>query len=172
MFLEQGFEETTIDQIVAAAGVSRRSFFRYFGTKEDIILGDLFQRGEAVAEAVALRPAHEGPWEAIRAGLLSSTHAKSLVREGASDRALGEMLFGTPSLHARHLEKRLKWQDMLVPLITTRLASDIDAPALHASAIVASALACLDAASRAWITSAGECSLEALYDEAVKAIRS
>ncbi|MFX6226362.1 helix-turn-helix domain-containing protein, partial [Acinetobacter baumannii] len=37
LFLDQGFEQTTIDQIAAAAGISRRSFFRYFGTKEDVL---------------------------------------------------------------------------------------------------------------------------------------
>ena len=41
LFITQGFDNTTIDQIAAAAGMSRSSFFRYFPTKEDTVLGDL-----------------------------------------------------------------------------------------------------------------------------------
>ena len=45
LFLEQGFEDTTVDQVVTAAGISKRSFFRYFGTKGDIVFGDLAEQG-------------------------------------------------------------------------------------------------------------------------------
>jgi AcrR family transcriptional regulator len=172
LFLKQGFEETTIDQIVAGASVSRRSFFRYFGTKEDIVLGDLLERGRTIADAVALRPAHEDPWEAIRAGLLAAEDLNGTVVEDPSELALGKMLFSTPSLYARHLEKRLRWQELLVPLIMKRLGPDVRMPALHAAAIVSSSLSCIDVASRAWIASDGERSLRFLYDEAVEAIRS
>ena len=58
LFLEQGFEQTTIDQIAAKAGISRRSFFRYFGTKEDIVLGDLAADGERMRDALELSLIH------------------------------------------------------------------------------------------------------------------
>ena len=41
LFVSQGFDRTTIDEVAAAAGLSRRSFFRYFETKEDVVLSDL-----------------------------------------------------------------------------------------------------------------------------------
>ena len=69
LFLEEGFEQTTIDQIAAAAGISRRSFFRYFGTKEDIVLGDLASEGERARDALEAVPLALGPWEAIREAL-------------------------------------------------------------------------------------------------------
>ncbi|MGC5413284.1 TetR family transcriptional regulator, partial [Streptomyces sp. DT225] len=40
LFLERGFERTTVDDIVARAGVGRRSFFRYFPSKEDAVFPD------------------------------------------------------------------------------------------------------------------------------------
>src|SRR5689334_23828941 len=40
LFLERGYEETTVDDIVALAGVGRRSFFRYFPSKEDVVFPD------------------------------------------------------------------------------------------------------------------------------------
>lgn len=170
LFLSQGFDDTTIDQIVTAVGVSRRSFFRYFGTKEDIVLGDLVARGQLVADAVAQRPVSEGPWDALRAGMESSLG--TTMPDQDAGLALGRMLFESPSLHARLLEKRLRWQDMLVPLVVARLTGDPETVRLHASAIVAAALACLDAASEAWVASNGSTDLAVLYDEAVAAVRS
>ena len=82
------------------------------------------------------------------------------------------MLSETSSLRARLLEERLRWQELLVPLIAARLADEPGTANLRASAIVASALACLDAASEAWIASNGATDLAALYDEAVAAVRS
>lgn len=170
LFLDQGFDATTIDQIVAVVGISRRSFFRYFGTKEDVVLGDLVSRGAAIAEALSARPRDEGPWEALRAAMHES--AESTMPDSQAGLALGRMLYETPSLHARHLEKRLRWQEMLVPLIAARLGGDQESATLRSSAIVSSALACLDAASQAWIASDGTRDLAVLYDEAVEAVRS
>ncbi|WIB65934.1 TetR/AcrR family transcriptional regulator [Curtobacterium sp. MCBD17_040] len=169
LFLRQGFEGTTIDQILESVGVSRRSFFRYFGTKEDVVLGDLVARGAAIAEALAARPVSEEPWDAISGAFHAADETTTLNRE--STLALGRMLFDTPSLLARHLEKRLRWQDMLVPLIAARLADTNDRD-LRAHAIVASALTCLDAASREWVQSGGRHDLADLYDQAVSAVRA
>lgn len=168
LFLRQGFEATTIDQIIEPVGVSRRSFFRYFGTKEDVVLGDLVNRGASIAEALARRPAEEEPWDAIRAAF---HEAHEISASGKHETlALGRMLFDTPSLLARHLEKRLRWQELFVPLIAERLP-DVGDRDLHAHAIVASALSCLDAASRAWVQSDGQAELSDLYDQAVHAVR-
>lgn len=170
LFLSQGFEATTIDQIVAAVGVSRRSFFRYFGTKEDVVLGDLIARGEAIAEALAARPADEEPWEALRNAMHES--AETTMPDAQAGLALGRMLFETPSLRARHLEKRLRWQEMLVPLLAVRIGGDQESGRLRAAAIVSSALACLDAASEEWLATDGATDLGVLFDRAVDAVRS
>lgn len=170
LFLEQGFEATTIDQIVKAVGISRRSFFRYFGTKEDVVLGDLVARGAGIVEALKARPPEEEAWEALRAAM--HTSAEMTMPDQRAGFLLGRMLFETPSLRARHLEKRLRWQEMLVPLIAVRLPGGSGSVTLRASAIVSSALACLDAASQAWIETEGAADLGELYDEAVEAVRS
>ena len=168
LFLQQGFEATTVDQILERVGVSRRSFFRYFGTKEDVVLGDLVHRGVVIAEALSRRPADEEPWDAIRAAFRDADEMSSL--DGPATLALGRMLFETPSLLARHAQKRLRWQELLVPLIEARLPEGGDRE-LRASAIVAAALACLDAASRAWVEGDVQADLGDLYDQAVLAVR-
>lgn len=66
LFLEHGYEETTVDQIAAAAGMSKRTFFRYFPSKDALVIGkyDLF--GDRMAEALDQRPADEPVWESLR----------------------------------------------------------------------------------------------------------
>lgn len=174
LFLEQGFEETTVDQIAEAAGISRRSFFRYFATKEDVVLGDMVDRGHRIRAALAARPPGEEPWAAVRAALLA------LREESASDPGtelrIGRMMHRAPSLRARSLEKHLAWQELLVPELARRLreARGLDEAAAghRAAAIIATALACLDVATDTWLRVDGAVPLEDLWDEAVAAVRA
>lgn len=170
LFLDQGFEQTTIDQIASTAGISRRSFFRYFGTKEDIVLGDLAGRGELVRDALAQVPLSVGPWEALREAL-----DKVNALEGDPDVTLrlGKMMYETPSLRSRSIEKHLHWQSLLLPDIRRRMAiaeDDVSNPA--PAAILASVIACLDVAGEAWVLGDGAEDLDALYDRAVSAVRA
>jgi AcrR family transcriptional regulator len=170
LFLDQGFEETTIDQIARTAGISRRSFFRYFGTKEDIVLGDLAHQGELARDALEAVPFSVGPWEALRAALHS---IDALEVDPSVTLKISRMMYGTASLRSRSIEKHLHWQSLLVPNIRQRLkihAEDTMNPA--ADAIVASAIACLDVAGELWTKSNGAVSLADLYDEAVHAVRA
>lgn len=169
LFLEQGFEQTTIDQIASTAGVSRRSFFRYFGTKEDIVLGDLASQGELVRDALEAVPASVGPWEALRAALDA---VAALDIDPGVTLKISKMMYETPSLRARSIEKHLHWQSLLVPNIRLRLGidpDDADDPA--ADAIVASAIACLDVAGEIWTRGGGTGDLGALFVRAVAALR-
>ena len=170
LFLEQGFEATTVDQIVAEAGISRRSFFRYFGTKEDILLGRLAGQGPQLQAALEARPPEEGPWEALRAALWTLQPIGSTPQEQI---AIGRMLHDTPSLRARSAEKHLGWQRLLAPEIRRRLGADPDDGSdPRADAIVASALACLDVVGEIWARSNGTLDLGELADAAIAAVRA
>lgn len=173
LFLERGFDDTTMEQIANEAGISRRSLFRYFGTKEDIVLGNLVEAGERARDALEARPADEPPWEALRAALESLADAPGYSPE--RDLAVAEMLHGTPSLRAAHIEKQLRWQELLVPNIAARLealpGAEADASDPRARAIVACALTCLDVAVESWTRGDGKEDLAELYDRAVAAVR-
>jgi AcrR family transcriptional regulator len=169
LFVRQGFEATTIDEIVATVGVSRRTFFRYFGTKEDVLLGEVADRGDVVARALESRPSDEGPWEALRGALSDSQHDLLPPDAARAELEIGRIMHQTPSLRARYIEKRLHWHRALAPLIAKRIAGD-DAE-LAAASIVATLMACLDVASDFWITSNGEADLADLCDRAVSAVR-
>ena len=170
LFLDQGFEQTTIDQIASSAGISRRSFFRYFGTKEDIVLGDLAQQGELVRDALEQVPPSVGPWEALRQAM----HAVDALHiEPGVTVKIAKMMYGTPTLRARSIEKHLHWQSLLVPNIRQRLGlAEDDSSDPGPSAIVASAITCLDVAGELWTSAGGVGDLAALYDRAVAAVRS
>ena len=170
LFLEQGFDATTMEQIARATGISRRSLFRYFSTKEDIVLGNLVESGLAVKDALEARAASEPPWEA----LLAAFETFVLDPQYSPERAFGiaKMLYGTPSLRASHLEKQLRWQELLVPNIAMRLgAASDDGPDPRARAIVACVLACLDVATEIWTRCDGEGDLGQIFSQAVAAVR-
>ncbi|WP_232027046.1 TetR family transcriptional regulator [Streptomyces lincolnensis] len=169
LFTEQGFDKTTVDQIAAEVGLSRASLFRYFGTKEDIVLGRLEESGRQIAEALAARPDDERPWEALRRAFDVLTR----MNEAAPEQVLSylRMLQETPSLRARHHEKQLGWQELLVPEVAARLGADPDqAEDTRPSALAAAALACLDVASQAWVACEGTVPLAVLLDRAMGAL--
>lgn len=71
LFIERGYEATTVEQIAAAAGVSHMTFFRYFPTKEDVVLSDSYD--PLLVAAIQARPRSEHPvtriHTAVRDGL-------------------------------------------------------------------------------------------------------
>src|SRR6266516_2187558 len=66
LFVEKGYDETTIDDLAAAAGMSKRTFFRYFASKEELVMGKYEILGEQLAEDLAARPADEPIWASLR----------------------------------------------------------------------------------------------------------
>src|SRR5438105_4776689 len=79
LFAERGLEGVTVDEIAAAAGVSTRTFFRYFPFKIDVVLLYYRRRQAQVLEALAGRPPHEPPFSALRNALLA------VIPEGGED---------------------------------------------------------------------------------------
>ncbi|WP_369256942.1 TetR/AcrR family transcriptional regulator [Geodermatophilus amargosae] len=71
LFHERGVPQTTVRDIAEAAGVTERTFFRYFRTKEDLIIRDAFAWMPAFQQAILARPAGEPPLLAVRRALES-----------------------------------------------------------------------------------------------------
>jgi AcrR family transcriptional regulator len=149
LFAEHGFDQVTVEQIAAEAGISARSFHRYFPAKEDAVIGDATQWGEVVATAVASRPEGEEPWDSLREAYLDLVAQPADVESG---RRTMRVLMSTASLRARNLEKHLAWAEALIPIVEARLAGrNQDAQAhLRAQTLVHSSLACFDVAMTTW----------------------
>ena len=170
LFAQNGFDATTVDEIAAAVGISRRSFFHYVASKEDLVLGDLDALGESVRTALEARPAEESAWTAIREAFRTLQPAGGTA---ADQLTRARIHHDAPSLRARNLEKHLRWQALLAPDVQRRLGlPDTTTPDPRARAFVAAALACLDAAVEAWCESGGLADPLRLFDEAIAALRA
>lgn len=97
-FDELGYTATTVGAIAARVGVSERTFFRYFASKEDAVLQVVERLGEAVATALALRPSAESPLRALRAALTVAVDA--VQQDGAAIRTVMRLNRGTPRFGA------------------------------------------------------------------------
>lgn len=170
LFLEQGFEATTIDQVAAAVGLSRSSFFRHFATKEDAVLVRWERRGDEVLAALRARPLDEPVWTSLARAF--DPVVAALAVDPARALALTRMIFDTPTLAARRSEKQYEWRDMLAPEVARRLTTRGAPAELQAQAVVAAALACLDTAYAAWGAADGDLSLPATMEAAMAAVAS
>ncbi|MGQ4477845.1 TetR/AcrR family transcriptional regulator [Streptomyces sp. SAS_276] len=168
LFTEQGYDETTIAQIAREAGVSQRTLFRYFGTKEDLLGGGQDRFGQVLMDTIGEQPADAGVWEALRAGV-AAVLALHDSREQALERF--RLLHNTASLRAGWLEKRLRFQENLLPLIETRMDASTGNEGVKARAVIATAFACLDIASMTWAANDGKGDIMDLYDECLAAVR-
>ena len=168
LFTEQGYDETTIAQIAREAGVSQRTLFRYFGTKEDLLGGGQDRFGQVLMDTISEQPADADVWEVLRAGV-AAVLALHDSREQALERF--RLLHNTASLRAGWLEKRLRFQENLLPLIETRMDAATGNEGAKARAVIATALACLDAASMTWVANDGIGEIMDLYDECLAAVR-
>ncbi len=168
LFREQGYDETTVDQIVSSAGMSRTSFFRYFGSKEDVVLGRFEVTLEQMCKELAARPDDEPVWVSLRRAA-DTLIAYMEAEQGAKRRVL-QALFASPSLRAREGGRRRRWQDLMAPEVARRMGVADLAADPRPQAVVGAMLACLAAAFEVWACAGEEStSLAELLDQAMSA---
>jgi AcrR family transcriptional regulator len=116
LFLERGFEATTLDDIAAAAGISRRSFFHYFVSKEDVVFAWHEESMAALIAAVAARPAGESMLTAAENAI------SAMVRqlEPGETMAIAKLKHDNPALQARDQVKYEKLERALADALITR----------------------------------------------------
>jgi mycofactocin system transcriptional regulator len=74
LFTDQGFEATTIEQIAAEAGVSKRTFFRYFSSKASVLWSEFDHEVDTIRTALAQVPADVPMMDAIRRAVVTANH--------------------------------------------------------------------------------------------------
>ncbi|MFF5471265.1 TetR family transcriptional regulator [Streptomyces achromogenes] len=173
LFVERGFEATTVDDIAAAVGMSQRSVFRYFTTKEEIVLGHFALVVDDMPAALRARPAGEPVWTSLRRVfdvLVARSEAPGHRQRMAP---VHRMVFGTPALLAGYLQKLQQTQDAVVAALSERAAS-ADSPYAPEDpaprALAAAAFGCLVAAQHSWIASGGKGSLAGALDRAMATV--
>ena len=134
LFREQGYGETTIEQIAEAAEVSQSTFFRYFPAKEDVVLQDDFDP-IAIAKFES-QPAGLHPVAALRAAI-HEAFAEAPAEHIEQWRELNRLTLSVPELRARTLDEYLRSVGMAADLIARRLGRD---PGDFATRVLAGAL--------------------------------
>jgi AcrR family transcriptional regulator len=163
LFGERGFDETTAQQIAATVGVSERTFFRYFASKEDVVLGVLDELGVELAARLEARPAGEPPYTALRRSFDLMT--ETLARDPERSLAMLRLTRRVPSLRARQVDKQDRWAARLALVLAQRMRVDA-VDDLRPGVFAATALAALDVAVSRWDRLAGRTPLCELIDEA------
>src|SRR5882672_270025 len=85
-FASKGFSNVTVTELARAAGVTERTFFRHFPTKESVLFQDYETQLEWLAEALAQRPASESLFDAVLASVTAFPHDVEVVRQAATAR--------------------------------------------------------------------------------------
>lgn len=112
LFADNGFDSVTVADIASAAGISERTFFRYFLSKDEVVLDYERQVHHRLVAAVANRPPTEGPVTALRKAYLQTSHVEPGMRPRVAQ--LGRILAEAPALRARSHGERLGQDDPLM----------------------------------------------------------
>lgn len=120
---QQGYEATTIEQIVEAAEVSESTFYRYFPTKQDLVLTD--EMDPLIAAAFRAQPPELGVMQAMRRAVRSAAEALD-VEEVADLRQRTVVMFQAPDLWTASLTQLTNTLQMAAGLIAERTGRDQD----------------------------------------------
>lgn len=164
LFLERGYEGTTVEDIAAAAGMSRRSFFRYFPSKEDVVFPDHERCLSDMQAFLARSPEDADPvrrvCDAARLvlGMYAENPAFSVQRYHLTKKV--------PGLRAYELSVVWRYERALAEYLRGRLGGRPDG-ILRADVIAAAVVAAHNNALRSWLRSDGRDDAGAAVDHAL-----
>jgi mycofactocin system transcriptional regulator len=147
LFSEQGFDATTVEQISERAGVSRRTFFRYFDSKTAVLWSEFDQEVEALHRLLREAPPEQPMTQAIREAVLRANHYG--VEDVAELRARMHVISTVPALGASATVHYDGWAGALAEFAARRLGQQPDD--LIPQAIGFSALGVCRAAFDQWV---------------------
>jgi AcrR family transcriptional regulator len=168
LFQTKGYEETTVDEIAAAAGVGRRTFFRYFPSKEDVIFPDHEARLLRVAEVFATAPPDEPPLSvACRAvhGVL-----EAYLDEGVVAVHRYRLTRDFPQLRAREIASAHSYHIAVTRYLRDRVDDEPEG-ALWAEVAGSAVVAAHNHVLRQWLKAGGKGDAQGKADRAFRYIR-
>lgn len=118
LFVEKGYDQTTIEEIVARADVSRRTFFRYFGSKEEVIFKGAEEDLDTIRRLVLDRPSNEPDLIALKEAILG--FVRYLDARGAPVLSFVNVIRKSGTLTARSAELQLSWTMTLTEALAAR----------------------------------------------------
>ncbi|MGW0860389.1 TetR/AcrR family transcriptional regulator [Streptomyces sp. NPDC002690] len=127
LFLEHGFDQVSVADVAAAAEVSKPTLFRYFPTKEDLVVQRFADHQDESAEVVRNRPAGVSPVDALHRHFLDGLEAGDPIT-GLSDHegvlAFHRLVYSTPGLVARSAQYLARAEEELARALTDTLGEE------------------------------------------------
>jgi AcrR family transcriptional regulator len=152
LFAERGFDNVTVDDIVVAAGTSPRTFFRYFPTKDEVVLEYERRLQQRLMVALQERPPGESAVEALRQAYIVTSHVEPADRQRVLQ--LGRILAAAPALRARANGERIADDLSVVEHVADRLG--VKANDARARVVIAAMGAVAATEFRAWVNDGGK----------------
>ncbi|GAA4833570.1 TetR family transcriptional regulator [Saccharopolyspora rosea] len=169
LFAEQGFEATTVDQIADAAGVGRRTFFRYFRSKEDVVFPGHDERLAEVVELLESADRREDPLRVL-SGTAEVVLDMYLAEPEVSLKRF-ELTRQVPALRDKEIASIDRYQRVFARYLRERYAGE-PAGDLRAAVAAAAVVAAHNHVLRQWLKSGGTADARAMLREALGLVRS
>ncbi|SDE62249.1 transcriptional regulator, TetR family [Blastococcus fimeti] len=139
LFLQRGFDETSVDDIAAAAGIGRRTFFRYFRAKVDALFAESADELEVLRSELAVAPEDADYRTAITEAVVTALHVAPGDREWALQRA--QLILSVPALQAQAAVVFAGWRRIATDFVAGRFLGDDLFAAAAGHAVLAATLA-------------------------------
>lgn len=167
LFLERGYDATTVEDIAAAANVSDRTFFRYFPNKEAVLFDDDYE--PALLAAISALPLGGVPLDVIR-GLVHSAVAAIYNDDQHELLERARLTIRTIALRGRLMEDILRTERLVAAVIERITGHTADTFAVRAAA--AACVGAFRVAFEQWMAGDGTRPLPELMDEALRPLRA
>lgn len=158
LFTEQGYDATTLDDICEAALVSRRTFFRYFSSKEDVVLSASHEEFTQAADQLRHRPPDEPVRESLTALVRERTAA--IVANRDTQLLRGGLLSRTPTLAGSYLKVLTGFEHLLRDFVAERTGEATTDPRVRL--IAAATVTAFRVSTETWVEDGGTIDLETL----------
>ena len=163
LFGRQGFDRTTVDDIAAAAGIGRRTFFRYFPSKNDVPWGDFETELERMRARLAACQRQTPLMDAIRVAIVDFNRIEP--EQVPWHRRRMELILRTPTLQAHSTLRYAAWRQVIAEFVGERTGQSPDA--LAPRTIAYAALGVAVAGYEQWLE-ADDADLSELLDGAMR----
>jgi AcrR family transcriptional regulator len=165
LYGEHGFEHTTVAEIAERAGLTKRTFFRYFADKREVLFSGSEALEQLFVEAVGAAPEDAAPLDAVAAMLHAAAEMFEQRREFAARRQ--QIVAANPELQERELIKLARLAASVAQALRERGVAD------RAAILTAEAgIAIFRVAFERWVDAANRQSLEDLIDESLDELRT
>jgi AcrR family transcriptional regulator len=167
LFREQGYEQTTVDQIAAAAEISPSTFFRYFKTKEDVVVEDEYD--PLLLRLIESEPADTPPLQALR-HVMRVAFAQFTAEEIGNVYQRTELMLQVPALRMRMLDSFTTSLDLFAKVVADRTGRD--AGEVEVRTFAGAVTGVMISALFLWADSGGKQNLGELIDRALSHLES